>query len=200
MRPRALILDFGGVLVHAQDEGDVRRMAELLATSFDDFTRIYWDHRPLYDGGAPALDYWRVVLSACNKEATDELIAKLIDLDVKSWTHYHDEVWTIAAEFRKSGGMVSILSNGVPEIMSVVRRQKALGNLFDDVVISYEVGMQKPGAEIYRLALERLGVDAGEALFVDDMKRNTEPAAALGIQVLTFAEDRGASDLAKLLD
>jgi putative hydrolase of the HAD superfamily len=58
--------------------------------------------------------------------------------------------------------------------------------VFDFMVISAEVGVAKPDPAIYRLALERLGVPAEAAVFVDDMPRNLEAAAAVGMRPVLF--------------
>src|SRR3712207_9088690 len=42
--------------------------------------------------------------------------------------------------------------------------------LFDGVVISGEVGLHKPEAEIYALAAERVELPARECVFVDDLR------------------------------
>jgi putative hydrolase of the HAD superfamily len=54
-------------------------------------------------------------------------------------------------------------------------------NIFDDVVDSHEVGMRKPNRAIYELALNRLGVEAHRAAFLDDAQSNVDAASALGI-------------------
>jgi len=53
--------------------------------------------------------------------------------------------------------------------------------LFDQVVISGEVGLRKPQPEIYLLAAERLRVEPSECVFVDDFKINADGAAAVGM-------------------
>jgi putative hydrolase of the HAD superfamily len=55
------------------------------------------------------------------------------------------------------------------------------GDLFDGVVISGEVGIRKPAPEIYRLGAERIGLDPGACVFVDDLPFNLSPAADLGM-------------------
>lgn len=54
-------------------------------------------------------------------------------------------------------------------------------DLFDDVVISAEVGMRKPDAEIYLLTARRLGVEPAACVFVDDLEQNVEAARAVGM-------------------
>jgi len=56
---------------------------------------------------------------------------------------------------------------------------------FDDyftrAYYSHQVGLRKPEKEIYRFALQDAGLIAEETLFIDDLLKNTEAAAALGI-------------------
>jgi epoxide hydrolase-like predicted phosphatase len=56
-----------------------------------------------------------------------------------------------------------------------------LGELFDAVVISAEVGMRKPTPEIYAIGAERIGVPPEACVFVDDLPFNLKPAAELGM-------------------
>ncbi len=53
--------------------------------------------------------------------------------------------------------------------------------LFDEIVISGEVGLHKPGPEIFELTLSKIGLPASECVFVDDLRENIEGAEALGI-------------------
>lgn len=61
-------------------------------------------------------------------------------------------------------GLISVCSGDVEDVWD----DTALAPHFDDVVLSCTVGMRKPDPEIYRLACERLGVEADECLFVGD--------------------------------
>lgn len=63
--------------------------------------------------------------------------------------------------------------------------------MFDAVVISGEVGMRKPEREIFELTLDRIGLPAGECVFIDDMAYNiaaAEKAGLAGIVHRTFEE------------
>ena len=57
-------------------------------------------------------------------------------------------------------------------------------DLFDGVVISGEVGMNKPNAEIFELGAERVGLPPSECVFVDDLRENCEGAEAVGMTVV----------------
>ena len=69
-------------------------------------------------------------------------------------------------------------------------------DIFDDAVISGEVGMHKPQPEIYLLACERLEVAPGEAVFVDDLRENCAGAEAVGMTAILHRES--AETIAKL--
>ena len=56
-----------------------------------------------------------------------------------------------------------------------------MNSLFDEEIRSGQVGVRKPGPEIYRLAAERLGVEPEACLFVDDIPANVEGARAVGM-------------------
>jgi 2-haloacid dehalogenase/putative hydrolase of the HAD superfamily len=57
-----------------------------------------------------------------------------------------------------------------------------------DIVVSAAVGLMKPDARIFLLAAERAGLRPAELLFVDDSRRNTDAAAALGFDVHLFGD------------
>lgn len=59
--------------------------------------------------------------------------------------------------------------------------ERAPVDMFDETVISGDVGMHKPQPEIYLLACERLGVQPSDCVFVDDLRENVEGADAAGM-------------------
>ena len=75
-----------------------------------------------------------------------------------------------------------------------------LNELFDTVVVSAEVGMVKPEAEIYTLTAERLGVEPIECLFTDDQDGYCQAASALGMQTICYSNfDQFKTDLEVIL-
>lgn len=85
---------------------------------------------------------------------------------------------------RRRGLAAGLVSNASATTDGVL---EALGldGFFDTVVFSHRVGMAKPDPRIYRLALARLGVEAGAALFVGDgANREIEGARAVGLRTV----------------
>jgi 2-haloacid dehalogenase len=78
-------------------------------------------------------------------------------------------------------------------------REAAFFAPFRDVVVSGDENMMKPDAAIYRLALDRFGLRADEAVFVDDNAANVAGANAIGIHGLLFTgEPQLRADLRNL--
>jgi putative hydrolase of the HAD superfamily len=188
-RPAGLILDYGNVLTRAQDQAWMDGAARRLGADIAAFRAAYWQHRHAYDADLPAAEYWRRVLAASRPGAgglNPVDLTWLVEADVASWSVYHDEVWALAAEFRRTGGRAAFLSNSGPEVMARVREHWPLDTRFDAVVISCEVGVSKPDPRIYQLCLDRLALAPRETLFVDDRADNIEGAARVGLQTLQF--------------
>ncbi len=62
--------------------------------------------------------------------------------------------------------------------------RELLDQLFDEIVISAEVGLHKPQPEIYTLTAERLEIEPAACLFVDDLRENCEGAEAVGMTAI----------------
>lgn len=59
---------------------------------------------------------------------------------------------------------------------------------FKDIVVSAQEGLIKPDAAIYRVLLERNGLQAEECLFIDDSAVNIEGARQVGLQTHHFTK------------
>ena len=59
---------------------------------------------------------------------------------------------------------------------------------FDELVLSGDVGLVKPDAEIFELLIGRCGLDVGRTVFIDDSIANVATAARLGFATIHFNE------------
>ena len=85
----------------------------------------------------------------------------------------------------------SVLSNADVSLRGRLKDDLALDHLFDDIVVSAEVGMAKPRPEIFRLAADRLGLAPEACVFVDDWDKNVEAARAVGMRAVLHRVDQG---------
>jgi epoxide hydrolase-like predicted phosphatase len=89
-----------------------------------------------------------------------------------------DEAMIGAVRAARAGGIkTGLISNS----WGLGIYDRAPVDLFDETVISGDVGLHKPQPEIYTLACERLGVEPGDCVFVDDLRENITGAEAVGM-------------------
>lgn len=78
------------------------------------------------------------------------------------------------------------LTNWSAETFPVALERYDFLNWFDGIVVSGAEKMRKPTPEFYQILLDRYGVKAEEALFIDDNYRNILAAEKLGVQSIHF--------------
>lgn len=61
--------------------------------------------------------------------------------------------------------------------------------LFDEKVLSYQIGTTKPDPRMYQAVIERLGVTAEECVFIDDNQSFCEAAQALGMHTVHYQDN-----------
>ena len=61
---------------------------------------------------------------------------------------------------------------------------------FDGLLVSGEEGIAKPDPAIFRLLLDRFGLDPAATFFVDDSEANVATARELGIDAVRFTGPR----------
>lgn len=69
--------------------------------------------------------------------------------------------------------------------------------LFDDIVLSSDVGYIKPDHAIYKISLDRLSVSPSESVFVDDIRRYVTAGNEVGMSSILY---RNFNDMKKQLE
>lgn len=194
---RAVIFDFGGVFVDspfaalaaaAQSKGlTVEELSLAVFGEYDRDTDHPW-HR-MERGEMTVMDAHEAIRSANRLPDGSEL--DFFDLLASmSGGGIRDEMVAFCESLRTRGLLTGLLTNNAREFEEFWKPMLPLDQLFDDVVDSSEVGLRKPDPAIFQLALGRLGVEAGEAVFVDDAPGNVEGARAVGIRSVLIGHDR----------
>jgi putative hydrolase of the HAD superfamily len=191
---RAIISDFGGVLTgplldsFVAYEGSSGISVQELGAAMGKIWEREGVH-PLFE-----LETGRMTEAAFLGALGEELTAQLgrpIHLDgfgEKYFNHLHpnERVIDYMRELKDRGYLMAILTNNVREWEPLWRAKLPVDEIFGVIVDSGFVGMRKPEPEIYALTLERLGVPAHAALFIDDVELNCQAAGALGIRAVWF--------------
>jgi 2-haloacid dehalogenase len=94
----------------------------------------------------------------------------------------------ILGELRDAGIRLLALSNWSAETFPIARERYPFLGWFEGIVISGEVKAAKPDERIFRVLIDRHGVEPSETLFVDDNEPNVRAAAALGFVTVLFTD------------
>ena len=91
-----------------------------------------------------------------------------------------------------------ILSNFHQQAFDYISSKYDFFKYFDGRVISADVNLIKPEAEIYDHLLNKFNLKAEETLFIDDSKANIEAALKKGIRVIHFKDAESLDEELKL--
>lgn len=89
-------------------------------------------------------------------------------------------------QLKQAGFPLYGLSNWSAETFPYAREKYDFFELFDDMVISGEVGQVKPDPEIFQILLDKIGRPAQECLLIDDSLPNIQQANKMGFATIHF--------------
>ena len=87
---------------------------------------------------------------------------------------------------KEQGLKVYVLSNFSEKIWRDCKDALEFFDYTDGGIVSYKEHLIKPDPAVYELLLKRYGLEAGECVFIDDLKENVETAIAKGIHGIVF--------------
>ncbi len=184
---RAVIFDYGMVLCGPANPLAHQRMLELTQLDHPVFEQNYWQHRLDYDRGTfHGLSYWEAFARTSATPLDTTVIERLREQDILLWTDLNATMLAWVRAVQAAGFRTAILSNMGVDILAHMRRNFAWLEAFDHLTWSCELKMAKPDPQIYQHTLDKLGVRAEEALFIDDLLHNGEAARQVGMHALQF--------------
>ncbi|MFN3928425.1 MAG: HAD family hydrolase [Thermoflexus sp.] len=184
---RAIIVDFGGVLVRTEDPAPREVLARELGMTVEDLEALIFASDlslRAQRGELPEPAFWQAIgerLGIYDAEGIQRLRQRFFAGDRLNEP--------LVEALRRWRGRVALglISNAWSGLREVLKRLHLL-ELFKAVVISAEVGLLKPDPRIYQLALERLGLPPESAAFVDDLPENVRAAQELGLYGIHFRD------------
>jgi putative hydrolase of the HAD superfamily len=186
MTIHAVFFDFGGVIMRTEFQAPRQHLAERFNMDYDDIDKMVFGSESARRASLGEITedaHWAEVLrrlkrpAAETKSFTDEFFGgDVIDRQlIETIRSLHGKVHT---------GLISNAWSGLREFLA---REKII-DIFDTVIISAEVGVVKPSARIYEVALEQAKVRANEAVFVDDVAANIEGCEKVGMKGILFKD------------
>lgn len=190
-----LLFDFGGVIIDLDYDATPAAMRRLSrAGRTIAFTQA--QQSELFDrfetGHLSPAEFRAGLREAYDLDATDAEIDAAwhaILLDVPA------ERLALIGELRRQGHQTALLSNtNVLHITEINQRlagkygfKNGIADVLDRVFYSQEVGLRKPGEEIFRHALAEMNWQAADTLFIEDSPQHVATARRLGLRVLHLA-------------
>ena len=135
-------------------------------------------HADFWQVTGDALDFALETLGLTEPGLRERLMQLYLALDP------FPEVPEMLRRLRAAGLWTAILSNGSPEMLSAAVENAGLVGLFDHVLSVELVGVYKPHPKVYRLACDRLSLDAGVILFAFSNAWDVHAASAFGMRTV----------------
>ncbi|TGD82578.1 HAD family hydrolase [Hymenobacter wooponensis] len=190
-----LLFDFGGVIININYQLTLEAMRRLHRHGGTiEFTQAA--QAELFDaletGRLNPTEFREALRTHYELDATDEELdaawnAMLLDVPA--------ERLALIAELRAQGYQTALLSNTnhihIAAINAVLKNEynleHGIADCLDRVFYSQEVGLRKPGEEIFRHALREMNWKPEETLFIEDSPQHIETARRLGLHTLYLA-------------
>ena len=190
-----LLFDFGGVIIDIDYDATPTALLRLSRTDstiafsqtsqaelFDQFETGHLSPAGFRAGLRAAYD-----LDATDAEVDAAWHAMLLDVPA--------ERLALIGELRRQGHQTALLSNtNALHIAEINQRLAAkygfkngIADVLDRVFYSQEVGLRKPGEEIFHHALAEMNWQAADVLFIEDSPQHVATARRLGLRVLHLA-------------
>ena len=196
---RAVIWDLGGVILRTEDLSYREKWEKRLGLQPWGLASLIFGSemsKLASVGQAQANDVWGAVQKELALEEQD--LAQLKG-DFFAGDQIDEELMTFIRRIKdkyKSG----MITNAWSDTRHWIIHEWKIGDAFDHILVSAEIGIVKPDAEIYSLSLEALDVQPDEAIFIDDFVENVEGAESVGMQTIHFQEpDEVMKQLKELL-
>jgi epoxide hydrolase-like predicted phosphatase len=175
----------GGVLVRTENQAPREHLAQHYGITLKELYGLVFDSEVAI----------QATLGQVPEEGVWQNVAATLHLDADALAAFMQEFWAgdnlnaDLYQFVKDLHVkykVGLLSNAWSGARAALDSRYHMLGVFDMTIFSAEVGLAKPDRRIYQLALDRLGVEASQAIFVDDFPANIDAANALGIHAVSF--------------
>lgn len=135
----------------------------------------------LLDAGIILIDDFARQVSDITGEEPD-FIKKLLNPEIVKNTPLMDYIKTL----KNIGLKTAILSNVSNQWIRDKFLTQEETQLFDEMILSFEVHLTKPDPRIFELACDRLGVQPKDIIFIDDSEYNCDAARLIGMRVVLY--------------
>jgi epoxide hydrolase-like predicted phosphatase len=197
---KAVLFDLGGVLMRTEDPQHREALAERYGMTYREISKLVYERES-------------AVLATLGKITAEEHwqnIQEELDLDDAELERFKEDFWAgdvldeVLVDFIRGLGLhytTALLSNAWDDLREALSDLWEIDDAFDRIFISAEIGLAKPGDEIYRHVIQELGHQPAEMVFIDDFPENVQAARENGINAIHFrSREQALGELRELLD
>ena len=179
-----ILSDIGGVAVEFNADQLVHQMAQLLGRPFDEVQAAVYHKElllPFELGRISPQTYYEGLKSRLRLPWGYEQF-------VWAWNNIFHENRDVSELYRRLRPQLRLVALTNTNALHLDHLKSSIPSLsmFESWVASCDVGVRKPDPEIYRLALQRAGVPADAAVYVDDRPELVEAGRAVGLTAIRF--------------
>jgi len=185
MSIKAVTFDYGGVIVGTPSSDFNARICAIIGISEDKFLEEYFkiNHRLNKEGITLKQLFTDLLIILGKEDRQDEVMAALENSFLKDKT-INEPVLNLIKKLKSSGYKTAILSNNTVENAKNMRTQ--LSDYFDAILVSMEIGAQKPEPAAFEQLFTALGVSPEETVFIDDSTKSLSTAIEIGYHPILF--------------
>lgn len=180
-----VISDLGKVILNFDNHIFFQKMEEYCPYSAQDIAeRVHW-----YRDMIRFFDTGKIEPDDFYKNAVQRLEAKI---EQETFFQIYSDVFFLNPPVLKLLSVLKgryklfLLSNTDIERFGFIKKKFPEIFIFDDYILSYEVGYMKPHPQIYKEALKKAHAQPEECVFIDDLRENIRGARDLGMNAILY--------------
>jgi len=180
-----VISDLGRVVIYFDNHIFFKKIAHYSPYSAQEIAEKVHGHLDIIE----SFDSGKITPEEFYNRACEALKAKI---DFDDFVPIYNDVFSLnppvlqILKRLKSKYKLVLLSNTDVMRFSFIKKKFPEIFIFDEYVLSYEIGFIKPHPQIFIQTLEKAQAKAEDCLFIDDREENVKKATSLGIPVIHF--------------
>lgn len=195
-RPAGVIFDLGGVLLTFDHMDICRDLSGVTGLAPEEIYR-----RVFTSGLEKRYDLGRVTTEEFYTEGLELLGITPEDLPREDFERIwadifseNAEVTRLLPEVKKRARLFLLSNTNELHFGMAERRFSFLTGTFDEVFLSFRLGMRKPEPEVFEAVVGKTGLAPGELFYVDDDPGHVASARTLGIDSHVYTSPEGLAD------
>jgi epoxide hydrolase-like predicted phosphatase len=180
---KAVIFDWGGVLIDDPLSGLMQYCADALGVSKEEFIKAYNKSADDFTRGKIGeKTFWNKICGELGKPLPKE--SSLWGNAFRAVYRPRNEMFSMVSSLRKAGYKTALLSNTEVPPVQLFHEQKY--DMFEVLVFSCAEKTAKPERKIYEITVQRLGTTPEQIVFIDDRQNFVDGAKQAGLNAILF--------------